>query len=251
MPALTRLQKSKKTIEWVYTGKTGSENLVQQVKEGDELVDDLSILLPGGSVKPNSFFFFDKLENGSVYGYFDHNGKRIPHVRSRQHIRKRPPRNLSILLPHRTPLPSTRKFHSTCQRAWSRLPPLVWSRLPIPPPDLPPPPPSLPPTPNHRTPLPSTPLPQAPPPLSRQSLPPPPNDRSPLPSRLPAPPTHLPRPLAPPSTDPLPTHPNQRVLLTSRTPLSIPMKTCTLFRRVITTSEHRTQGRRNRKLNFL
>ena len=93
-----------------------------------------------------------QLENGSAYGFFDHNGKRIPHVRSRQHIRKRPPRNLSILLPHRTPLPSTRKFHSTCQRAWSRLPPLVWSRLPIPPPDLPPPPPSLPPTPNHRTP---------------------------------------------------------------------------------------------------
>ena len=89
---LTRGQKINEFFEWVYTGKTGSENLVQQAKKGDTLVDDLSILLPGGGQKPNSFFVFDKLDNGNVYGHFEHEGKRIPHIRSRQHIRKRPQR---------------------------------------------------------------------------------------------------------------------------------------------------------------
>ena len=90
---VTRSQSAKdQIIEWEYLGKEKSCNGLQHAKKGDFVHDDCNIQLPGSPCrfKSDNYFVLVKISNdGFLHGYYEYNGEKIPHKRSKTRIRKK------------------------------------------------------------------------------------------------------------------------------------------------------------------
>ena len=72
---------------WIYRGEHKDYGVLQHATMGSIVIDDMQILQPDGKIKPDNKFVFKSLSKGYIMGYYVCGGIRVPHNRTRGHIR--------------------------------------------------------------------------------------------------------------------------------------------------------------------